>query len=475
MERLAAHLQGVELKTPPSWLLSAYLFDRSRYLAPLLADGSVTSQQQRIAIYQLLQFALEQDTGSHAVEGDPKRRLLRWIRQLEILGDERQLRQMPAVANAIDAVRLMTVHASKGLEFRAVYLPGLGAQIFPATSKYTACPPPVGMLPDDAGEAHKAEEECLFFVAMSRARDVLCLSRAERYSDSRQMAASPHLLDVAHHLPSSPQGPARWTAAGPALDSPTPIRALARTDGEHTAEDLDQYLRCPRQYLYQRILDLSGAREDTAYVNFHRCVYRVLRWINHRPDGTAFPTGPEALAALETIWQEQGPIKHPYNGLYWEAAVDIIRRAVARGERSTSSSAPTVWKVPRPGGTNIVVRPDHVDIIGGGVIVRRLRTGRAPKKVTPDPVFALYHAGAAAAHPGARIQLETHFLTGDESVPVELKPKMVSDRLQKYDNFIAGIAAGHFPAEKDDRQCPRCPQYFICAALPPAGTGSDDS
>ena len=475
LERLAAHLQGVELKTPPSWLLSAYLFDRSRYLAPLLADGSVTSQQQRIAIYQLLQFALEQDTGSHAVEGDPKRRLLRWIRRLEILGDERQLRQMPAVANAIDAVRLMTVHASKGLEFRAVYLPGLGAQIFPATSKYTACPPPVGMLPDDAGEAHKAEEECLFFVAMSRARDVLCLSRAERYSDSRQMAASPHLLDVAHHLPSSPQGPARWTAAGPALDSPTPIRALARTDGEHTAEDLDQYLRCPRQYLYQRILDLSGAREDTAYVNFHRCVYRVLRWMNYRPDGTAFPTGPEALAALETIWQEQGPIKHPYNGLYWEAAVDIIRRAVARGERSTSSSAPTVWKVPRPGGTNIVVRPDHVDIIGGGVIVRRLRTGRAPKKVTPDPVFALYHAGAAAAHPGARIQLETHFLTGDEFVPVELKPKMVSDRLQKYDDSIAGIAAGHFPAEKDDRQCPRCPQYFICAALPPAGTGSDDS
>ena len=147
-------------------------------MAPLLADASVTKQQQRIAIYQLLQFALEQDTGSRAVRGDPKRRLLRWIRRgLEILGDERQLRQMPAVANAIDAVRLMTVHASKGLEFRAVYLPGLGAQIFPAAPKYTACPLPVGMLPDDAGEAHKAEEECLFFVAMSRARQTLSFAR----------------------------------------------------------------------------------------------------------------------------------------------------------------------------------------------------------------------------------------------------------------------------------------------------------
>ena len=152
-------------------------------------------------------------------------------------------------------------------------------------------------------------------------------------------------------------------------------------------------------------------------MNFHRCVYYVLRGMNHRPDGTAFPTGPEALAALETIWQEQGPIKHPYNGLYWEAAVDIIRRAVGRGERSTSSSAPAIWKVPRPGGTTIAVRPDHVDIVRDGVIVRRLRTGRAPKKVNPDPVFALYHAGANAAHPGARIQLETYFLTSDEAVP----------------------------------------------------------
>ena len=474
LERLAAHLEGVEIKTPPSWLLSAYVFDRSRYLAPLLADSGVKSQQQRIAIYQLLQFALEQDTGNRALRGDPKRHLLRWIRRLEILGDERQLRQMPAVANAIDAVRLMTVHASKGLEFRAVYLPGLGAQIFPATPKYTPCPPPVGMLPDDPSDAHKAEEECLFFVAMSRARDVLCLSRAERYSAARQMGPSPHLLDVAGHLPSSPQGPARWTAGGPVLGFPAPVRALARTGGEHPAEDLDQYLRCPRQYLYQRILDLSGAREDTAYVNFHRCVYHVLRAINHRPEGTAFPTAPEALAQLDAIWQERGPVKHPYNGLYWEAAVDIIQRAVARGERSVPSSTPAAWKVPRPGGTNIVVRPDHVEMVRGGVIVRRLRTGRAPKKVTPDPVFALYHAGAAAAHPGMKIQLETHFLTGDESVPVELKPKMISDRLQKYDDAIASIASGHFPADpKDDRECPRCPQYFICAALPPIGTGSD--
>ena len=55
---------------------------------------------------------------------------------------------------------------------------------------------------------------------------------------------------------------------------------LAVGSETHEAEDLDQYRRCPRSYLYQRILQLSGARSDNSYVQFHRCVYAVLRWID---------------------------------------------------------------------------------------------------------------------------------------------------------------------------------------------------
>lgn len=465
---LASHINAVGPATLPSWFLSDYLFTRSRYLAPLLADSGIGSQTKRVAVFQLVQFALERDVAARRVKGDPKRELLSWIRRLEILGEERQLRQIPMAANGIDAVRMLTVHASKGLEFDAVYLPGLGAQIFPVSQRYNPSPPPRGMLPDDSSEAHQAEEECLFFVAMSRARDVLCISRAERYSDARKMSASPYLMAIVRQLPTSPQGPARWVEASPILKPSSSTPGFACLYDSHEARDLDQYLRCPRQYLYQRVFKISGAREDNAYVNFHRCVYHVLQWMNQRVDGKPLPSSAEAAGELEKVWRERGPVQHPYNALYWAAAAAIVKKVIVRGATSSAQSIQASWEIPRPRGALIKVQPDQVELANGNVIVRRLRTGRHPKNPPPDSVYALYHAGAAAAHPGARIKVEIHYLATDKTVDIGLSPTMVANRLKKYDEVIAALAEGKFPPEpEDERECPRCPQYFICAALPP--------
>ena len=59
-----------------------------------------------------------------------------------LLAEERDLRQIPAGALHMDAVRLMTVHGSKGLEFEAVHVPGLTKQSFPSSYRGQRCPPP---------------------------------------------------------------------------------------------------------------------------------------------------------------------------------------------------------------------------------------------------------------------------------------------------------------------------------------------
>ena len=459
---LRSHLDFVRPGTPAAVMLFVYLFTRSRYLDTLLDDDTVTGACKRVAIYQLLQFATEyQPTG----DGNPRLQLLRWIRRLETYGDEKQLRQMPSSAAGIDAVRLLTVHASKGLEFRAVHLPALGTSIFPANRKSTPCPPPEGMVSEDPQASHAEEEECLFFVAMSRARDFLCLSRAERYSEDRKTSVSKLLSGLAAHLPCAPDGPPGWNDAAAEQVEEGALVYLAADHEEHKAEDLDQYIKCARAYLYQRILDLSGARDDTAYVRFHRAVYSVLRWMGQM-DAAVPVSREEAAARLDAAWEQIGPTDHPYATVYRGAADEIVERAVARraGGREILDAD---WLIVRSEG-RIRLRPDHVEVGPDGPLVRRLRTGRPPKKIDDD-IYALYLVGARQELGGARV--EALFLTTDESKPIPMKETAIRNRLEKYDDAMAGIRSGRFAAKPNDWTCPRCPQYFICSAVPPPAAG----
>ncbi|HBB04452.1 TPA: hypothetical protein DCZ39_06245 [Patescibacteria group bacterium] len=65
----------------------------------------------------------------------------------------------------IDAVKLMTVHSSKGLEFPIVFVAGLEDNIFPLSN---------AMMEPKLLE----EERRLMYVAITRAKDVLFLSHA---------------------------------------------------------------------------------------------------------------------------------------------------------------------------------------------------------------------------------------------------------------------------------------------------------
>src|SRR5436309_7988104 len=85
--------------------------------------------------------------------------------------------------------------------FKAVHLPGLATRYMPASRQPTRCPAPP-TLPHLVMQAehHAVEEECLFFVALSRARDYLSLSRAEKYT-TQNASASKFLAALGDAVP----------------------------------------------------------------------------------------------------------------------------------------------------------------------------------------------------------------------------------------------------------------------------------
>src|SRR5680860_529605 len=190
---LGTQLEGFGPATSPWSLLTAWLFDRSAYLTPLFAANDAKAQQKLIAIYQFLKVC-----GEMAAEGDSSRKhLLARIRRIEALNDDRIYRAVASEASDMNGVRVLTIHGSKGLEFKAVHLPALATRYMPAVRQAVRCPPPPSLphLAIQPGD-HEAEEECLFFVALSRARDFLFLSRAERYGATQNASASKFLSTI---------------------------------------------------------------------------------------------------------------------------------------------------------------------------------------------------------------------------------------------------------------------------------------
>ncbi len=143
-----------------------------------------------------------------AAEFGEARFLEEFVRYLEISEGSRASESASPPSGTSDAVRVTTIHKAKGLEFEHVFAPGLSAKLFPeertpdsALASAEALPPPLELSPDpdaeaayedmDAGALKDAlsrgtleEEGRLYYVACTRARETLTLSRAHYYRDN---------------------------------------------------------------------------------------------------------------------------------------------------------------------------------------------------------------------------------------------------------------------------------------------------
>ncbi|MEI8360823.1 MAG: UvrD-helicase domain-containing protein [bacterium] len=97
-----------------------------------------------------------------------------------------------------DTIKVMTVHGSKGLEFKHVFIVNLVDKRFPAISRSEAISIPSALIKEQlpAGNYHLEEERRLFYVAMTRAKDGLFFSWASDYGGARKKKPSRFLIET---------------------------------------------------------------------------------------------------------------------------------------------------------------------------------------------------------------------------------------------------------------------------------------
>ncbi len=466
--KLGGHLAEMEtMDDDPAALLRHYLFGLSGYLRHQAGREPKPFQQigQRLALHQLLGLASGFDkrlVAPKTESGPPgkTRAFLSHLRRVSAAGAGPR-GALPPEAEALDAVRLLTAHAAKGLEFPVVFVPNLGAGQFPARGRHDGIPEPPG-LAEICGDALD-EEACLFFVALSRAREHLILSRTETSGSSEKVIAPSPLLACLGSLAETP-----WPAGREAVGEPPDTLLLPATSlPEYTQSALESYGRCPRQYYYAHVLKLPGAFLGGGYPQFLSCVRQTLNWQeDQKAKGESVM--PDALwAHLESVWAASGPVGHLHEDKYLAAARQMLASAGLLAA-DTEQKADTRTLKATLTNCRVSVRPDvlRVDTADGALVVARRLSGKPGKDDHTDKRLALYRRAASETHPGKAVRLALHYLADGVSVPLDppqtkQQLKWEADRVAKYEQAASGIHLGRFGAEPGD-ECSKCAYSLLC-------------
>jgi DNA helicase II / ATP-dependent DNA helicase PcrA len=154
--------------------VARHLMDSTGYIRQFVEENSHESLGRRENVLELLNAVSQYEETAE----EPS--LSEFLQQISLYSDIDDLdEQQPAVT-------LMTAHASKGLEFPAVFIVGLEEELFPIGGR-------------NGDEADFEEERRLFYVAITRAQKHLFLSYARsrtRFGEESRMARSRFLNEV---------------------------------------------------------------------------------------------------------------------------------------------------------------------------------------------------------------------------------------------------------------------------------------
>ncbi|MDO9641299.1 MAG: ATP-dependent helicase [Pseudotabrizicola sp.] len=458
--RLVSMLDGFDTNAHPWSVLAHVMLDRTRTAALIASTEDISSRAMGVAIWQLMGFLRAQRSGP----GLPIQRTLDAIRRLIQLADERDLRQIPLAAQGINAVRLMTIHGSKGLEFPVVHIMGLNKGSMPSTARKPACPVPDGMIAGGEGGTialaaadHALEQECLLYVAASRARDRLQLYSATRMANGNRRNPSDFIARL---------GVTAARAAAPRMDrepdpeeGPLPI-ALGPAIKITTAQ-LDLYDRCPRRFLYTHVLGVGGRRTATTMTTMHDLVRTIVTEIAATDPSDMSLGDVEELLAQR--WTE-GPLAGDEYRLHRELAALLVQRFVAMRAGTSRSISPSLRI--GIGTTTVTANADDVIMTPRGQhIVRMVRTGHQSSKTGQALADAAFQMAAVNSLPGSTVET-VHLGDDDHTTKVEFDHRALGKRMEKLAEVLAAIEGGNFTPVRSDRTCPFCPAFFTCGPVP---------
>ncbi len=242
------------------------ILDQSGYMKALVEENSAQSLTRRDNVLEL------QNAIAYYQQNTKNPNLASFLQELSLITDtDKYDENKPAVT-------LMTVHASKGLEFPAVFIVGLEENLFPMGAR-------------EGEEANIEEERRLFYVAITRAQKHLFFSYSKmrfKYGEEQRQARSRFLNEVDSGVVRTETGATIFQnnsvddeATDPSMEieydwkSPITSKKPSATTSSYTYEYDDDPFRVGALVIHStfgagKIVQRNGSGNDTRVVVFFK-------------------------------------------------------------------------------------------------------------------------------------------------------------------------------------------------------------
>lgn len=404
---------------------------------------------------------------------------------LEYLNYFREARgTIPLTSTEDDAVRLMTAHSAKGLEFGHVFIIRANSGSFPLGFREVLFEFPRELRdPDSAAqeegkELNEQEERRLFYVAMTRARDSLSIYAKQ----GKGKDATPPGF-VRELLKDGSLGP--WLAkrngqalqvdlfAGEELEllAEPRVNAWLRMEPAFnlatlSATAVDRYQTCPLQFKLEREWRIPG--EVPAAMQYGASMHRVLRTYYDAQRFQRTISADELIAFFrEDLRQEK--IEDPYqHELYENQGVEQLRDFLAAASRAPGSEVLETEKEFRIkiGSATVMGRIDRIDrLAGGGVAIVDYKTGKPRSQEDADESLQLsiYALAARECLGYDPRQLIFYNLENNQAVSTTRSEIQLQEAIAKVEDVAEKISAGQF-RPTPGFHCAFCAYRNLCPA-----------
>lgn len=356
----------------------------------------------------------------------------------------------------LDAIDLTTVHRAKGLEWPVVFVPSVTINRFPTTRTGSVQD---WLVPRDRFDANRyegsdADERRLFYVALTRARDWLSVSRHEK-TNVRAVGASPYWQELSH-LKTEPGDIEVPSLEAVDADADDPIAI--------TYSELASFLDCGMAF---RLRTLIGFQPRLAQeLGYGKAVHHIMRAVAEVTKATGHVPQPEEIDRMLDASFFLPTANKPAHRQLKEAARRLVTTYAERHEGDLHR----VWETERP----FELHLDGVTVSGRADVILDHESGVPTSLAIVDyktrtsgdiheHALQLQVYADAGRREGLDVQAAyVHDLNASDRIPIDVDAAAVSTAEATVNEATGRLRAREYRPNPGQR-CARCEVRTICA------------